>query len=492
ADELSVDKFHRNDAQLFQVMEREQRNDGIAVSYRTSGLTAEALKAEMAEVEYATAVMHHSWFPKFELSATANNKIKAVGQFADQDFFNVFSYELLEGSRNSLLNDKSSIVISESLARRLFNTNRGVLGKTLEWEIGGRIKKQVSVAGIFKDIPANSSEQFDFLLPFSVFKEISPAVLEWGNNGTNAYVVLKKGTNVDQFNKKIAGFIAAKRPGSGRSLFLAKFSDNYLYGKYENGVQSGGRIEYVRLFIIVAFFILLIACINFMNLSTAKASRRLKEIGIKKAVGAGRGTLIMEYLSESILMASISLIIAVVLVKTFLPQFNAITSKDITLNWDVRIVLAALAVTLITGLLSGSYPALYLSGFRPVIVLKGKIKTLAGELWVRKGLVVFQFALSVVFIVSVGVVYKQMRMIQNKNLGYDKENVIYFTKDGAIQQKPELFLSELKKIPGVINASATDHLFAGGFNTTGGLEWPGKDPARDVPFEIMHADYDMI
>ncbi|HYE54617.1 MAG TPA: ABC transporter permease, partial [Chitinophagaceae bacterium] len=488
-DELLVDKFHENDNRLYQVMEREQASDGISVSYRTSALTAPMLKQEMPEVENATAVMHYSWFPKFEVFAAANQKLKAAGQFADQGFFNVFSYPLLHGDKKTALSETSAIAVSDQLALKLFNT-ADIVGKTVQWELGG-FKGQAAVSAVFS-IPANSSEQFDFILPFDVFKEMVPAVVEWGNNGTNAYIVLKQGTDVAQFSNKIAGFIKTKKPDTGRNLFLKKFSDNYLYAKYENGVQSGGRIEYVQLFTIVAIFILVIACINFMNLSTAKASRRLKEVGIKKVVGARRSSLILQYMSESVLMAAISLATAMVLVSGFLPQFNAITSKNIVLEWDTSLVLTILGITVLTGILSGSYPALYLSGFRPIAVLKGKIRTSAGELWVRKGLVVFQFTLSVVFIISVIVVYKQMEMIQSKNLGYDKENVIYFNKEGGARERSEHFLAELKKIPGIINAAATDHRFAKGLNSTGDVKWPGKTPEQNISFEIVHATYDLI
>ena len=490
-DERSIDKFHQQDRHLFQVMERQLLNDGVSVSHQTSGLTAEELKEKMPEVAFAAAVQHYSWFPKFLLSATADHKIKGVGQFADKDYFHIFSYKLIHGNKDQVLADKNAVVISKRLAAKLFPNAETITGKVLEWELGG-FKKQVIITGVFEDIPANSSQQFDFLLPFAAYKELQPGVLEWGNNGTHAYVVLKKGTDVQQLNHKIAGLIKAKQPGSDRRLFLSRFSNNYLYSKYENGIQSGGRIEYVQLFSIVALFILIIACINFMNLSTAKASRRLKEVGVKKVMGASRRTLALQYLFESVLMAFLSLAISLLLVYLLLPQFNAITGKQIGLIWNTGHILPILGITLLTGLLSGSYPALYLSGFNPVMVLKGKLKTSVSELWIRKGLVVFQFTLSAIFIVAVLVVYQQIQLIQTKNLGYNKENILYFTKEGSIQEKPDAFLSELKTIPGVVAASATDHLFAGGFNTTGGLEWPGKRPTQDFSFEIVHADYDLI
>jgi putative ABC transport system permease protein len=490
-DELRIDKFHANHHRIYQVHERQKINNNIAVSRTTSGLVAEELKKQMPEVEYAAAVMHYNWFPRFQVFATPNNKLKAVGQFAEKDFFNVFSYKLVQGNKDKVLADKKSIVISEGLAQKLFNSTQNITGKILQWELAG-FKREVIVSGVFENIPANSSEQFDFVLHFDDFKDIQPNVLHWGNNGTNAYLLLKEGADVSQFEKKIEGFLKSKMPETDRTLFLTLFADNYLYSKYENGVQSGGRIEYVRMFSIVAVFILIIACINFMNLSTARASRRLKEVGVRKVIGAGRRTLILQYLSESLLMAFLSLAVALLFISLFLPIFNAITTKDIKLEWNTGLTLAVLGITIVTGLLSGSYPALYISGFNPIAVLKGKLRTSVGELFVRKGLVVFQFTLSVVFIVSVLVVYKQVKLIQTRNLGYSKDNIIYFPKEGGIQQKPDAFMDELRSIPGVQSASAADHRFAGTYNLTGGLKWPGSDPANDVAFEVVHADYDLI
>ena len=490
-DELHIDKFHDKSNLLYQIKERQQQDNKIYIKDQTAGLTAETLSGEMPEIEYAVPVMHYSSFPKFVIYHTDDNKIKGVGQFVGKDYFNVFSYELIQGNKNQVLTDKSSIVISEVLALKLFKTTKDIIGKPLEWQLGS-FKEHVTVSGIFKSVPANSSEQFDFVLSFEKWKELIPDVLDWGNDGTNAYLLLKKGTNVQQFNDKIAGFIKKRVTGSNRSLFLKLYSDNYLYGRYENGVQAGGRIEYVRLFSIIAIFILLIACVNFMNLSTAKAARRIKEVGIKKVVGASRRSLIIQYLGESMLITFLAMIITIVVVFLLLPQFNVITGKHLVLRFDTNLILVIFSVTFITGLISGSYPALYISGFNPVTVLKGKLKTSAGELWVRKGLMVFQFALSVIFIVSVLVVYRQIALIQTKSLGYNKDNIVYFEKEGRLNEKQNAFLSEVKKIPGIINASSIDRRLAGSDNTTGGVDWQGKRPNQSVDFEIVRVNYDMI
>ncbi|WP_347159017.1 ABC transporter permease [Pontibacter chitinilyticus] len=490
-DELHIDKFHEKDSRLFQVMENQQHAEGTITSGMTAGLVAETLPEEMPEVEFATALIHSSWFPKFILSAAGDTKIKAVGQFASKDFFNVFSYGLVQGDKNQVLSGKNSMVISEELAMKLFHTTQNVIGKVVEWQLPG-LKKQVIISGVFKGTPPGSSEQFDFLLSFEAWKGISPSILDWGNDGTNTYVVLREGTDTEQFNRKIAGYIKAKNGGTSRFVFLRPYSDGYLYGNYENGVQAGGRIEYVRLFSIIAVFILVIACINFMNLSTAKASRRIKEVGIKKAMGASRSSLVFHYLGESMITAFASLIVALMLMELLLAPFSDLTGKHLTLSYHTSFIFIATGIALFTGLLAGSYPAFYLSGFKPAAVLRGRLNSFGGELWARKGLVVFQFTTSVVLIVAVFVVYKQIKYVQHKNMGYEKDNVIYFGMEGQLNESLEAFLSEVKKVPGVVNASSIDRSMIGSHNTTAGLNWTGKKPDEVVAFEIMGVNHDII
>ena len=490
-DELSVDKFHQRDTQLYQVMENQHQADGINTQEGTPGLLAESLAEDLPEIEYAAAVAPAVWFGDFTMSV-ANKNVKAPGQFAGKDFFTIFSYPLQQGEKGQVLADKNSVVISESLARRLFGTTEDVVGRTLDWHIL-QFTQPAIVSGIFADLPAQSTAQFDFILSFEAFKELNPSVLSWGNNGPSTFLVLQEETDVTAFNKKIEHYLDGKYEDNDyRTLFARPYSSGYLYGTYENGVLAGGRIEYVRLFSIIALFILLIACINFMNLSTAKASRRVKEVGIKKAIGAGRSTLIAQYLSESFLMSFLSLLVAIVLVGLFLPQFNSITGKQLSLVFTAPLTLSFLSITLLTGLLAGSYPALYLSGFNPVAVLKGKLNSSVGELWARKGLVVFQFALSVILIVSVWVVYQQISFVQNRNLGYDKDNLISFPMEGTVAESPETFLAEVKRIPGVANASSMQQNVVGNESSTVGLGWEGSNPDEVIEFQNFSVGYGMI
>lgn len=487
-DELTIDKFHEHDARLYQVLEQVDQGGGVITRITTAGPTAKALEEEMPEVERAVTA---TYIAPYVLTIEEKNQT-ADGIYVGKDFFHLFSFELIHGDKQQVLADKASIVISESLAKNLFGTTENIIGKVLEWQH----EKPYQVAGVFKDIPSNSSLQFDFALTFEEFWDNNEWVRNWYNTAPQTYVLLKEGTDVEKFNEKIWDLVRVKteQNASHRSPFVVRYSDHYLYGRYENGVLTGGRIDYVKLFSLVAGFILLIACINFMNLSTARASRRMKEIGIKKTIGARRRTLIFQYLSESSLMALLSLLVALFLISIFLQEFNLITEKELSLNLSGRFLAMLIGSVGITGLLAGSYPALYLSGIKPISILKGKLYNISGESWARKGLVVFQFAISIILIVTVLVVYQQIEYAQTKNLGYEKDNILFFNRSGQLYEgeKFETFLGEIKKLPGVLEASSSGHDMTGHNGGTYGVRWQGKDPEDRTEFERFAANYGLI
>jgi len=493
-DEWQTDRFHQKDGRLFQVMQHQSHSEGTVTTQETPSLLAERLKSVFPEVEYAIVSTPPNWFEKTALSAN-DQLMKARGIFVGKEFFNVFSYRLIQGDVNQVLAEKRAIAISERTAMRLFNTTQNVIGKTVNWQIN-QFKQQGIVAGIFEDTPHQSSVQFDFLLPFQAFHDLVPQTAQWSDDGPfHTYLTLREDQEVDQLNLKLAGLIKSNLPNSERRLFLKPYADNYLYGTYENGIQTGGRIEYVRLFSLIALFIVLIACVNFTNLSTAKAVRRMKEVGIRKVLGAERRTLILQYLGEAVLMSVIALFLAVLCTYFLLPQFNAITGKQLSLSWNPHNLLVLLAISLMTGLLAGAYPALYLSGFRPAVILKGnlafgKIRVSAGERWVRKGLVIFQFSLAIVFIVSVVVVYQQLEYVQTKHLGYDKDHVVYFESEGKVPESMDTFLNELKKLSGVVNASSMVGQVVGGPGV--GIPIKGKAGERIIQFRPIQANYGLI
>lgn len=494
-DELHVDKHNAKDGQLYQVMANHINDDGIKTIEHTPGLLADALKAEIPEVEFAATVIPAEWFSGKGVIASGETSFKAGGQFVSKDYFHVFTCPFTEGDPDAVLSDLHTVAVSEELALKLFGRLQNVVGRVIKWD-QAEFTGNYRVGGVFKSNPGNATNQFDVLLNFEQFKVRRPGMEKWGNSDPSTFVVLKKGTDPDAFNAKISRFLKTKSKDIDTRLFAIRYSDKYLHGQFENGVQAGGRITYVRLFAVIAVFILVIACINFMNLSTARASGRMKEVGIKKVVGALRSSLIVQHLSESVLLTFLALLVATGLVAVLLPEFNVIAGKQISLVPDFPLVAAALFITLLTGMLSGSYPALYLSGFDPVAVLKGKLKNTAGELLVRRGLVVFQFAVSVVFVVAVIVVYRQVEFIQNKNLGYNRDHLIHFEipleMDSVKLKAAESFLGEVKNIPGVVSASSYYHNLTGGHGSISGFEWPGKPPGTNIEFSNLEVGYNFM
>lgn len=490
-DELSIDTFHANDRQLYQVMQNLNRTNGVMTTASTPVPLARALEEEMSEIEMATTVGPVGLFGSSGILQYEDKVLKVKEQYADRRFFEVFSFPLLRGDPNKVLKTKQDVVISEHIANALFGMNSNPIGRSIIWK--EREGDQIFVvSGVFKKLPANSSQKFDLVLPIEEILEERPYLTEWSNNDPSTFVVLKENANAEKFSEQIKNFIARKRNGYRHTLFLQKYSERYLYGSYENGAIAGGRIQYVKLFSIIAGLVLLIACINFMNLSTARASRRLKEIGVKKALGARRHSLISQYMTEAILITFISVFMAGVVVYTALPTFNLITGKLLLIHLNWSLFGWVLVIGLVTALLAGSYPALYLSGFDPISIFKGKISGSSSDLWARRGLVVFQFSISVMLISSVLIISSQIDYIKNKNLGFDREHIIYFNSDGELRKDNSGFINELRKESTVINAASFGHDFLGEHGNTSGVKWEGKSPDNYTEFGNLEVGYNLI
>jgi putative ABC transport system permease protein len=487
-DELSFDKFFVNDNRIYQVMEHRKGGEVDGLSDESSGLVSETLLLQNPQVEYAAPVAPADWWQKFTLTV-ADKNIKAAGQYVGKDYFNIFSFKMIEGKKGEVLAAKNSIVISDELAKKLFNTTENVIGKTIKFQHD----RDFFVSGVFEKVPLHSSQQFDFVLSFDYLAEVQSWVKTWTNGGPHNFVLLKKGVNIDAFNRKISSMITRNSGDTTRSIFVMKFSDNYIHNTFNHGSRIGGKDEYVKLFSLIAVFILIIACINFMNLSTAKASGRMKEVGIKKVLGAERGQLIIQFLSESLLMAMFTTVFAIGIAWLLLPQFNRLTGKEIRLSFDTNLVITLISIMVFTGIVSGSYPALYLSKFNPLAILKGKLNSSFSELIARKGLVIFQFTLSVILIVAVLVVYEQIQYIQSAPVGYNKDNVIRIDSEGKLAGNEDNFASGLKNIPGVLNASFTQHNVVGRNYATGGFSWDGNVAAdQAIYFEGFYGGFNFI
>lgn len=487
-----MDKFHSKGSQLYQLIENERTESGINTTDQTVGILADALAKEMPEVEDAVAVSPAYWIAETKLSAKNEMGVRGGGLFAGKDFFKIFSYPLVSGNISQVLTAKNSIVISEQLAMKLFHTTE-VMGKEIVWENADMANEnRALISGVFKTVPASSSVQFDFVVSLQMIMDPPSPLLSWGNHGPNTFIVLKKGADPETLNAKLKGFMKTKGE-SRRELFMRPYANGYLYNQYENGKQVGGRIEYVKLFSLIAIFILIIACVNFMNLATARAAVRMKEVGIKKVMGASRQSLILQYLGESVLLTCISLFFSLLFVELLLPQFNEVTGKHLFLHFDWKLIWTLAGITIFTGLVSGSYPALYLSGFNPAVALKGKLSHSMGELWTRQGLVVFQFTLSVILIVCVLVVYQQIEFVQHTQVGYKKDNVLYVESEGRLKDNPGTFIAEIRNIPGVVNASSLDKRFIGDLKSTiGDFNWEGRDPKRIIKFQFAGINSGLI
>jgi putative ABC transport system permease protein len=316
--------------------------------------------------------------------------------------------------------------------------------------------------------------------------------VHWDNHNTETYLLLTENTDLNAFNQQIEGHIKTNLPTSNVSLFAQPYQDRYLYAKYEDGKVAGGRIDYIKLFMGIAFFILIIACINFVNLATARAMTRQKEIGVKKTLGVGKFGLWSQFMTESLLLSLFGLILSVLLVFLIQPYFNNITAKEIGLVFNRYSISFLIGIWLVTGFLAGIYPSFYLTKFKPIAILKGPEKGSFKELIARKGLVVFQFTLSLLLIIGVLVLDSQMDFIQNRNLGYQQEHLLEI-KPGSLDTKNlQSFLSEAKKIQGVVNASSISHPLVGLSSSTIGLTWDGKNPEDDVKFENITVDIGLI
>ena len=489
-DEKSKDRFHENDDNLYAVYEQQHHDGQIDGGYSTPGLLAEEVKQVYPEVKYATPSSAWGMFHTFE----ANNKImKRPGDYAGPDFFSVFSFPLLAGTKENALKTTTDIAISRKMAEDFFGSVGAAFGQSIRYNN----RKDLKVAAVFENLPSNTSMNFDYVLNWETFLEENSWAKEWGNNGPACYLVFEEGTDVAAFENKFRDFLQRHKEDQNENFViqfgLQKYSEQYLYSKFENGEIIGGRIQNVNLFSIIAVFITLIACINFMNLTTARSIKRGKEIGVRKVVGAFRGSLIRQFIGEAIMIVMLAFMLGLVLVFIALPVFNSITQKQIQLPFnELQFWLALVSFVILMGVIAGSYPALYLSGFNPVRAFKGSLKFSSSAVWFRKGLVVFQFALSIILIVGTIIVSKQVNYVQSVNLGYDKENLIYLRLEGDLPEKFKVFKDETLKLPGVMSVSRITNRPMQIENGTGGVVWEGKDPNSMLQFTQAAICYDFV
>lgn len=485
-DELHMDQFSEQDSDRhYQVFENTKYPKGIVTKEKTSNPLAKGLAEEFPEVEYGVRIMADPFYEG--VLSFDDYHFRARANFVDQEYFNLFRCDFVAGDKGRALNGTRNVVISEKLAKGFFRDPSQAIGKTVVFK-HKFFTGPYEVTGVYKR-SSDISAEYDILFSYESFLAGRPEQVHWWAGGTFSHIVLQEGTDLESFNAKIKNFLS-KFKETEQEIFAQKFSERYLYGNYENGVPVAGRMVYVRIFALIAIFVLIIACINYMNLSTAQASRRIKEIGVKKAIGAQRHTLIYQYFRESMFMTFLALILAIGIVSLLLNQFNEITGKQLVISDALSLSLPIFIITLITGLIAGIYPGLYLSSFKPVLALKGKVGTGLGGLWLRKGLVVFQFAISVILIISVIFVYRQMEYIQTANLGYDTEHVLSFRRVGSLAEGDEAFMAEVRNIPGVVNLAFIAGNLPGAVSGASGLRWKDQDPEeQNIRFDFVEGGH---
>jgi ABC-type antimicrobial peptide transport system permease subunit len=418
--------------------------------------------------------------------------LKENGARAGEDFFKIFPYGLVEGDPATALKEMYGIVLTRKTAVALFGSVHAAMGRQVRFMNA----RQFVVTAVCEDLPANSTIQFDFLNNW----EAQRYLLEYSGNEVRTYVELNPGSDPDKVAAKLTQYmhtVAPPEKGGSYALGLQRVSDDYLYNVFVNGRPATGRIEYVRIFSGVALFILLIACINFMNLSTARSVKRAREVGLRKVIGSSRGQLISQFMGESLLFSFFALVLSIGLLVLLLPAFNRFTGKQIHLPADQPLFwLSLVGIALITGIVAGSYPALYLSSLQPVRTLKGVLRFTRGSIFFRKGLTVFQFVLSVFLLIATIVISRQTNYIEHTNLGYDRENLLYVRIEGKLQEMKNytLFKQRLSGMPGIAlvdRCTEAPHSMKFDVNNNA-ISWEGKPVNASVFVEPASVGFDFV
>ncbi len=483
-DEISYDKFYKDADNLYRVLENQHYAGGeiFPVAVTPSGL-APALKEEFPEITRSSRYGSNWWLVQ-KGNEFVNEKFMAV----DPDFLKMFDVQFVKGDASSALNEPQSLIMTEEMARKYYG-DENPLGKTLNVDR----KYLFTVTGVIKKLPHNSHMDFSLLIPFKFLRETGTDINNWGNNSYYTYVELQKDADPSAVDAKIKNFIKKYNEGSTTDIFLQNVQKIHLYssGKYTADISGLGDITHVKIFSVVALLILIIACINFMNLSTAQSARRAKEIGMRKVAGASKRKIILQFFGESIFMAFVAHIIAMILVELLLPTFNNISGKQLDINYQsINLYIILLSIILFTGLLAGSYPALFLSSFNPLSVIKGVNNKNKGNAGFRRVLVIIQFSLSVFLIICTLIIGSQLKYIRNIKLGLNKDNIGYFWFGKDIQKKRVALKNELLKNPDIISASISNQLPTNVGNSSDGFKWEGKNPDEDVLFHLLAVDED--
>lgn len=479
--ELSFDQFHEKKDRIYMLFSRAAVNGRMEL-FGTPSVLAPELKANFPQVEEMTRLNGTG-----PIVLSANDKqLEVKGIMADPGFLKIFSYPLLRGNPDEALSSPRSIVLTESFAKKLF-TNGDAMGKVIRIDSNNNF----TITGILKDLPNNTEFHFEYILPWSYMKEVGWENSGWDNNDMTTIVLLKPGVSEKMANDRLSHAIKRYVPDTKKEVFVHPITKWRLWSKFENGKFVGGGIESVRMFGLLAGFILLIACINYMNLSTARSVKRAREVGIRKVVGAGRFSIVLRFLGESVMISFLAVIICLVLVQIGIRGFNWLTSNELYIPYrNPYFWLGISGFALFTGLIAGSYPAFYLSTFRPIRVLKGTFKTSNHLVSIRKILVVLQFSFAITFIICTVIIYRQIDYGSKRDPGYNRDHLAFVYIKGEMNKKYGLIKNELLKSNAVTAVTRSNSPICYTWRGDDNYSWPGSKADNKTWFAEFQIDND--
>ncbi|MCJ7582126.1 MAG: ABC transporter permease [Candidatus Aminicenantes bacterium] len=490
--ELSFDRWHQNADRVYRVVQTQPGNmylgsDRFAV---TAAPLAAALMQEYPEVVAATRIdnLRESSFSYGDKKFVENSAL-----WADPNFLKIFSIELLSGNPETVLSDPHSILFSESMAKKYFD-NADPLGKTILYNE----KHDMVVTGIYKDLPKNSHFTMDIVIPFDAQKTFSNRNLDtWGSSSYFTYFLLQEGADPEALEDKFPALLEKYSKGKGldnTKYYLQPLTQIHLHSNINFELAPNSDIKYIYLFSSIALLILLIACINYINLATARSAKRSKEVGLRKVVGAHRHQLFRQFLGESTLITFFALLLTLGLIALSLPAFNRFVEREIAFNptHNLGLLLGILITFALVALLAGGYPAAHISRFRPISALKSSSERGKKSVFFRNTLVVFQFLISILLILSTIVIRSQLRYIQNKEMGYNREHIVVLRpRDENLRKQIDVFKTNLKGNPDILNVSASSSL-PNHVSSSEFADWPGKPEDLDIPIYVCEGDYDFV
>jgi len=482
--EVTYDRFHEKEDRIYEAWNQAHFSGKLHSWNTTPKILARTVEKDLPEVERAVRV---NWQNNF-LFSVGDKRLMSAGNIVDTGFLQMFSFPLIKGNPETALNGVSSIVVTEKLANKLFD-GEDPMGKVVKIDN----QDNFTITGVLKDLPKNTRFNFEYLIPWQYAIQKDWDDSNWGNNSTKTYVLLKERASIESANKKMKVLKPRYHDEDPKwEMFLYPVSRWRLYSNFKEGYEDGGLIDFVKMFAIIAIFILLIACINFMNLSTARSEKRAKEVGIRKVVGAQRRALVGQFIGESILLAFIAGLFSLAVVEFALPAFNELTSKKLSVDYgDGGFWLRFFGFIILTGVIAGSYPAFFMSSFNPSRVLKGTYKAANALITPRKLLVVLQFTFAIILIICTSIVKQQIDHARSRESGYERENLVYHFLTGDLEKNYMLVKNELLSSGIASSVTKTSAPLTQGWSDSWGFQWEGKDPNDKTDFDRFCADEDL-